>query len=509
MLNALSHLAWLILLAPLVATLWIGFSFMVGWNRGEEGEPMTSRVAIRAITLSTLLLLGFSVLYLAGLRFNTVSGPLWINSGIIHIEFNLLLDGLSLSVATALSIVLLLVVRFSVNYLHREAAFQRFFMMLMLFCFAMELIWLGGNAAMTFMGWELAGVSSYLLIAYNWKRPTAALNAQRAFITNRIGDAGFILALFAAIYFFHTVDWQALAQQVATVKLSSLQLSLLTLGLVLAALAKSAQLPFSSWITHALEGPTPSSAVYYGSIMVHAGVYLLLRSAPLLEMTQALSYLIGLMGLLTLIYAWLSAQVQTDIKSSLIFATLMQIGLMLIEIALGWYTLATVHLILHAWWRAYQFLHAPAFMQLTHYPAPPTPQWLRRKVFLRNAALQRFWLDPITHTLLVAPTQALAKDAQVLEDHVIDRLTGTPFAHQPAIGESDAATTRAGIPGQFLERLAHGAEWMEAYLTTQVGSSSFLKNVLHIERYLEIIERLLRQPHYLIVLITISLVIVL
>ncbi|MBK8452362.1 MAG: hypothetical protein IPL34_03400 [Thiofilum sp.] len=509
MLSLIAHLAWLIVLAPLLAALWIGFSFMVGWNRGEEGESGTARVAIGAISTSTLLLLLFSVLYLFGIRFDTLEGMTWINSGIIHIELALLLDGLSLSIATALSIVLLLVVRFSVNYLHREAAFQRFFMMLMLLCLGMELIWLSGNAALTFVGWELAGVSSYLLIAYNWKRPTATLNAQRAFITNRIGDAGFILALFAALYFFNTLDWQALALQVPAMKLNSLPLSLLTVGLLIAALAKSAQLPFSSWITHALEGPTPSSAVYYGSVMVHAGVYLLLRAAPLMETTPALSYLIGLVGLLTVLYAWLSAQVQTDIKSSLIFATLMQVGLMLIEIALGWYTLATIHLILHAWWRAYQFLHAPSFMQLTHYPAPPTPRWLTHKTFLRNAALQRFWLDSLTHALLVKPTQALSKDAQVLEDHVIDRLTGTPFAHQPAIGENDNVTLRAGIPGQFLAQLARGAEWMEAYLTTEVGSSSFLKKILYIERYLEIIERLLRQPHYLIVLITISLVIVL
>lgn len=509
MLKLLPYLAWLIVLAPLLATLWIGFSFMVGWNRGEAGEKGTARVAVSAITLSTVLLLFFSTLYLAGIRFDTIQGTNWITSGIVHIEFNLLLDGLSLSVATALSIILLLVVRFSVNYLHREAAFQRFFMMLMLFCLAMELIWLGGNAALTFVGWELAGVSSYLLIAYNWQRPTATLNAQRAFITNRIGDAGFILALFSALYFFHTVDWQVLANQTEKVQLSSLQLALITLGLVIAAMAKSAQLPFSSWITHALEGPTPSSAVYYGSVMVHAGVYLLLRAAPLIDATHALSYFIGLIGLLTVIYAWLNAQVQTDIKSSLIFATLMQVGLMLIEVALGWYTLATVHLILHAWWRAYQFLHAPAFMQLTHYPAPQTPQWLRQKTFIRNAALQRFWLDSLTDSLLVKPTQLLAKDAQVLEDHVIDRLTGTPFAHQPAIGETDSQTVRAGIPGQLLQRFAKGAQWLETYLTTQVGDSSFLKKVLHIERYLEIVERLLRQPHYLIVLIMVSLVIVL
>lgn len=509
MLKVLPYLAWLIVLAPLCATLWIGFSFMVGWNRGEAGEKTTSLAAVGAITLSTVLLLLFSTLYLLGFRFYTIQGSTWINSGIVHIDFNLLLDGLSLSVATALSIILLLVVRFSVNYLHREAAFQRFFMMLMLFCLAMELIWLGGNAALTFVGWELAGVSSYLLIAYNWKRPTATLNAQRAFITNRIGDAGFILALFAALYFFHSVDWQVLINSVTTIQLSSLQLSLLTLGLLIAAFAKSAQLPFSSWITHALEGPTPSSAVYYGSVMVHAGVYLLLRAAPLIEMTHALSYLIGLVGVLTVVYAWLSAQVQTDIKSSLIFATLMQVGLMLVEIALGLYTLATVHLILHAWWRAYQFLHAPAFMQLTHYPAPMSPRWLQHKTFLRNAALQRFWLDPITHALLVKPTQALAKDAQVLEDHVIDRITGSPFAHQPAIGETDNDTVRAGIPGHVLKRFAKGAQWLEEYLTTQVGSSSFLKKVLYVERYLEIIERLLRQPYYLIVLITISLVIVL
>jgi NADH:ubiquinone oxidoreductase subunit 5 (subunit L)/multisubunit Na+/H+ antiporter MnhA subunit len=177
----------------------------------------------------------------------------------------------------------------------------------------------------------------------------------------------------------------------------------------LAALAKSAQLPFTPWIARALEGPTPSSAIFYGAVMVHAGVYLLLRLSPLLA--QVPDVMIGLVvvGMLTRLYAWLCGLVQTDVKSALIFATVFQVALMFVAIGLGWTTLATAHLCLHAAWRAWQFLLAPSWLALTQRrPArrPPgcaaingcTP---RRSTFLARQAGRR---------LLVQPTESFAHD---------------------------------------------------------------------------------------------------
>ncbi len=256
----------------------------------------------------------------------------WLHSGMYTASISFTLDALSLSMATLVGVITLLVTRFSVNYLHREAGFQRFFMVLAIFTAAMQLIALSGSALLAFVGWELAGASSYLLIGYNWQSRTATTNATRAFVTNRIGDAGFLLGMFMAFSLFRSTEWDVML--VPQADKSSLLVGVAALGFMAAALVKSAQFPFSAWITRALEGPTPSSTVFYGSLMVHAGVYLLLRIHPLLEQAPCLQYLLLVVGILTVLYGWLGGLAQTDIKTSLMFSTLAQTGLMLVEISL-------------------------------------------------------------------------------------------------------------------------------------------------------------------------------
>ncbi len=170
--------------------------------------------------------------------------------------------------------------RFSANYLHREAGFHRFFIILSLFLAGIQLVFLAGNGLLAFVGWEMCGVSSFLLIGYAWQRPVATGNALFAFVTNRGGDAGFLLGLGFAAAWLGSFEWPALTGAAAACRWS--RRACWSLGFVIAALAKSAQLPFTPWIARALEGPTPSSAIFYGAVMVHAGVYLLLRLSPLL-----------------------------------------------------------------------------------------------------------------------------------------------------------------------------------------------------------------------------------
>ena len=510
----------LIPLFPLLAALWIALGFVFDWNRGESGERETARSAIWAGTASFLLLLALDAHALLTSPPGTLVLSGWLASGNYQASISFLLDGLSLSVATCFSLVILLTTRFSVNYLHREAGFQRFFLLLSLFHTAMLVITLAGNALLVFIGWELAGVSSYLLIAYSWQRQQANINATRAFVTNRIGDAGFILALFVVLTYLGSPDWEALFVQAQTQH--SMLVGVIIAGFMLAALVKSAQFPFSGWIARALEGPTPSSAVFYGSVMVHAGIYLLLRISPLFELLPFMGWLLVLLGCVSVAYAWLVAQVQTDIKSSLIFATLMQTGLMLVEIGLGWYLLATLHLILHAIWRAYQFLHAPSFMQQTRAAAPPTPGWLRQNRRLQTAALHRFWLDPLADWLLVRPTRLLAQEAQLFDEQVIDRLTGKPsqsnrlssLAQMQALQQGklhlgNEVGVGSGVAGKLMQGLAQSLEWFEEKLVLQ-GSSEGLTGLAGVlGKRVELVESYLRQPRYLLVLIAATLVFIL
>ncbi len=509
----------LIPLLPLLAALWIAIGFIFSWNRGESGEKQTSAVALGAISLSFLLILALDVFALVkGLPSATISLGEWLSSGEYHINISFIMDYKSLVMATLVGFITLIVTKFSVNYLHREAGFQRFFMMLSVFNAAMFLMTLSGNAILTFIGWELAGVSSYLLIAYSWHRDVATTNATRAFVTNRIGDAGFILAIAFSFFWLGTVDWIEMGSMIT----SKIHIGIILFGFMIAAFAKSAQFPFSAWITRALEGPTPSSAVFYGSLMVHAGVYLLIRTESLLIQAPALMVFIILTGLVTIVYAYIVGLVQTDVKSSFMFSTLAQVGLMMVWIGLGWFELALGHIVAHAVWRAYQFLHAPSFMQQVTSPAAPVPQWLNQKTWLYTAALQRFWLDGIADWMLTKPTRALANEVQVFDEQVVDRITGIPsnttmlntLSHWEAQQQgkftvsSDVGKGR-GIFGKSLELFAGSLQVLEERFILKGSGEGLMKAVNFLGNYLVRIDKLLTQPRYVLVLIMATFVVVL
>lgn len=174
----------LIPLLPLLAALWIAIGFIFGWNRLEKGEKETANVSVIAIGLAFLLMLVVDIAVFTDKLPQDIQLGTWLSTGHYQVNISFLLDTSSLTMATLIAFISLLITRFSVNYLHREAGFQRFFMMLSVFNSAMLLIVLAGNAVLAFIAWELAGVSSFILIAYSWHREIATQNAVRAFVTN-------------------------------------------------------------------------------------------------------------------------------------------------------------------------------------------------------------------------------------------------------------------------------------------------------------------------------------
>jgi hypothetical protein len=437
---------------------------------------------------------------------------------------SLTLDTLGLSMTTLVALLSLLALRFSVNYLHREGGYQRFFMVMCLFMAAMLLIVMAGNALLVFVGWELAGVSSYLLIGFAFDRVTASSNATRAFVTNRIGDAGFIIAIALALFWVESVEWPAIGA--SGTSLEKLQAGLIASMFLLPALAKSAQMPFCAWITRALEGPTPSSAVFYGALMVHAGVYLVIRLQPLFEQTPVLMAALILFGGATALYGFLGALVQTDVKSALVFSTLGQVGLMFLACGLGWFKFAAWHLAAHAVWRAYQFLSAPALMHYMGRPARPVPGWLARQRWLYTACLQRFWLDGIADWLLVRPTRALSQDAQAFDQQIVNRMVGLPgsagavssLAQWEAIrqnhgsrivGDSGGVGHARGAAGRLMQTTATLLHWFEEHLVLKGGDQGLFNLVQRIGNGLVKIETLLSEPRYLILLIVITFIVIL
>jgi len=516
----LGNFIYLMPLLPLLAAFWIGMSYIFGHNRGESGENMTAKMASSAslASLICILLIDVQALFLGTPGQIVVSN--WLSSGKYQIDISFYLDGLALVLLTLISLISFLTIRFSINYMHREDSFQRFFIILLIFSAAMFLIVSAGNMVLTFVGWEIAGVCSYLLIAYNFDRPIPAANASRVFITNRIGDVGLIAGIFLSFMWLGHIEWIKIYE--GTLEITTLQSDLIIGGFLLAALVKSAQFPFSPWITRALEGPTPSSAIFYGSLMVHSGVYLMLRLEPMLQENETLSAIIIIFGLLTIIYGYFSGLVQCDVKSAFIFSTVTHVGLMFVLIGIGFYTLAAWYLVLHAIWRAYHFLHAPSQMHAINKAARPVPVWLTRFKVLHTASLQRFWLDNIANWMIVRPMNALAHDAHSFDEKIVSRLIGKPKQqymitslaswekNKDTLHSTDKASMVRGhgLIGSFMEWLASMMEWFEEQLILKSGGEGLLDLVQKVGVYLQKIENLLNQPRYLMIIVSITFVII-
>lgn len=257
-----------------------------------------------------------------------------------------------------------LITVYSRYYLHREAGYKRFFNTVLFFYLGYNITIFSGNFETLFIGWEFIGISSFLLIGFYRDRYLPVRNAVKVFSIYRIGDLGILLAMWASHHLWH--------ENITFMKLHNAELVhehlqghstvgiFISLMLLLAAAVKSAQLPFSSWLPRAMEGPTPSSAIFYGSLSVHFGAFLLLRTYPFWENQLAVRFIIGGLGLTTAIIAGFIARVQSSIKTQIAYASISQIGLIFIEIAAGWSNLALIHIAGNAFLRTYQLLVSPS-----------------------------------------------------------------------------------------------------------------------------------------------------
>jgi NADH:ubiquinone oxidoreductase subunit 5 (subunit L)/multisubunit Na+/H+ antiporter MnhA subunit len=262
------------------------------------------------------------------------------------------------------SLLTFLVTTYSRYYLHREAGYKRFFNTVLFFYFGYTITIFAGNFETLFIGWEILGISSFLLIAFYRDRYLPVKNAVKVFSIYRIGDVGLILAMWMSHHLWH--------ENITFLKLSNYELVndqlmahswigvFVSVMILISAMAKSAQLPFSSWLPRAMEGPTPSSAIFYGSLSVHMGVFLLLRTFPFWEHQLIVRILIAVIGLLTSFMAAGMARVQSSIKSQIAYASIAQIGLIFIEVAAGLWWLALFHFAGNAFLRTYQLLVSPS-----------------------------------------------------------------------------------------------------------------------------------------------------
>ncbi len=267
------------------------------------------------------------------------------------------------------SAIVFMVARFSRYYMHREKGYKRFFNNLLAFYLGINTIIFAGNFETMFIGWEIIGVSSFFLIAFYRDRYLPVKNALKVFSMYRLADVFFLLAiwishhLFAkSITFAELQDLSVSIQNYPNLHEHSFLFMIMPYFFLVVAMIKSAQLPFSSWLPRAMEGPTTSSAVFYGSLSVHIGMFLLMRTYPLWEANLYFKIVVIIIGLLTAFVTGKIAQVQSTVKTQIAYSSISQIGLMFVEIAMGWHTLALLHFVSNAFLRTYQLLVSPSVL---------------------------------------------------------------------------------------------------------------------------------------------------
>ncbi len=348
----------------------------------------------------------------------------WRPAEAVELELGVVIDGLAASLLVGITSLTGIVQHFSFRYLHRDGGNARFFFLLELFQLGMILLVSASHLVGLIAGWELVGLSSTFLIAYFQERRVPVENAMVAFVSYRLCDVGLVLGsalLVHALGSSSIADWPTLMD---SARLHAFELELAGICFVVATLGKSAQLPASSWLPRAMEGPTPSSAIFYGALSIHAGVYLLIRLQPLLAVAVSARVLLLIVGGVTALYAAFVGRVEADVKSRLAHASMAQAGFMLIEIGLGLSTLAAWHLGAHACWRTWQFLRAPSALHDAHRAHPFLSHTHETEASAGRASatvrwyalrLDHFGLDEVVSRVLIRPARNLAELLQQLD----------------------------------------------------------------------------------------------
>ena len=349
---------WLIPLSPLVGAL---VNAALGYKLGRR---FVNLVAPAMVGLSFVAAVG-AVWNLAQLAPDTrvVEQLLyrWAAVGDWQVNIVLRLDALSAVMILVVTGVGFLIHVYSAEYMGEDESYARYFTYLNLFVFAMLMLVLANNFLLLYLGWELVGLASYLLIGFWFHRPAAAAAAKKAFIVNRIGDVLFLIGILTLLALFGTLDYAQVfprAQSALTDPLVTV-IPLLLLG---SAIAKSAQLPLYVWLPDAMEGPTPVSALIHAATMVTAGVYLVARASPLFALSPFALSVVAIVGTVSAVFAATIALVQTDMKRVMAYSTISQLGYMFLGLGVGAYAAGVFHLVIHALFKALLFLSAGSVM---------------------------------------------------------------------------------------------------------------------------------------------------
>ncbi len=361
---------WLIPLLPLIGCIING---LLG-KRFIKSEKAIGGIATGFMLASFLLSAKYFFQLLADdVKVHEQVVASWMSVGKMQINWEFLYDPLSALMILVVTGVGTLIHLYSIGYMHGEESYYRFFSYLNLFCFAMLMLVLGGNALVMFVGWEGVGLCSYLLIGYYFEKKSASDAAKKAFVVNRIGDFGFLLGLltlFWALGSGHgvwTINFVEIGNNAHLLGTGSILVTAITLLFFLGATGKSAQIPLYTWLPDAMEGPTPVSALIHAATMVTAGVYMIGRMSGLFAMAPTTMMVIAIIGATTAVFAATIGFAQNDIKRVLAYSTVSQLGYMFLAMGVGAFTGGIFHLMTHAFFKACLFLGSGSVIHGMHH----------------------------------------------------------------------------------------------------------------------------------------------
>src|SRR5437868_6563418 len=400
---------WLVPLLPLIGAT---INELLG-RKFRFSEQLIGGIAVVSVALAFLISVGAVYSYgfggnaqwpnpyltsQDGFSFNWIpSGAVSVNQGVeaarfalLNIEWSYQLDPLSSVFMLIVTGVGLCIFVFATGYMHGDAGFYRFFAYMGLFMFSMLVLVLGSNFLLMFVGWEGVGLCSYLLIGYYFDRKEAGDASRKAFITNRIGDFGFALGVFAVIATFGTAQYTDVMTRAAAYPIELLGtfgiMSWIALGLFVGACGKSAQIPLYVWLPDAMAGPTPVSALIHAATMVTAGLYMLTRTNVIFQHSQTMMLVVAIVGALTALFAATIGITQNDIKKVLAYSTVSQLGFMFLACGVGAFVIGIFHVMTHAFFKALMFLGSGSVIHAMHHE-----QDMRRMGGLRKYMPKTYW----------------------------------------------------------------------------------------------------------------------
>ena len=385
----------------------------------------------------------------------------WMATGSLRLGFSLQLDQLSILMTLVVTGVGTLIHLFSVGYMRDDGAYARYFAYLNLFVFFMLVLVLGASYAVMFVGWEGVGLCSYLLIGFWFTEKANADAGKKAFIVNRIGDFGFLLAMLLIFWNFGTLDYTGVSQAAAALPVGSVVATAIALFLFLGCTGKSAQIPLYVWLPDAMAGPTPVSALIHAATMVTAGVYLVARSGAIFAAAPVASLTVVAIGALTALFAATIGLKQWDIKKVLAYSTVSQLGYMFMAAGAGAYTAAIFHLVTHAFFKALLFLGAGAVIHAMHHAYHATGRDEDAQDMRNMGGLRRFL--PVTFATMWAATLAIAGVPVFAGFFSKDEILHGVYAQ--ARGSTLAQASWLGIPGGWVLYTAYALLLVSALLT--------------------------------------------